>query len=175
VFSLFILYATKSAGISEVKAADYLGVCGIAFLVGRFVGTALNVVIQPQKLLALYAIINVLLCVVAIFGHGMITVYTIIAICFFMSIMFPTIFSLGIKSLGGDTEFGSSLIVMSIVGGAILPRVFAMVGESSGNFQYGYIVPLICFVVIAIFGVSGYKVVSREDVEMVPFDPGNLG
>jgi FHS family L-fucose permease-like MFS transporter len=162
VFSLFILYATKSAGISEVKAADYLGLCGIAFLVGRFVGTALNVVIQPQKLLASYAIINVLLCLVAIFAHGMITVYTVIGICFFMSIMFPTIFSLGIKGLGGDTEFGSSLIVMSIVGGAILPRIFAMVGESSGNFQYGYIVPLICFAVIALFGLTGYKVTSKE-------------
>ncbi|MEO6520655.1 MAG: L-fucose:H+ symporter permease [Mucilaginibacter sp.] len=174
VFSLFILYATKSAGISEVKAADYLGICGIAFLIGRFVGTALNVVIQPQKLLALYAIINIALCLVAVFAHGMITVYTVIGICFFMSIMFPTIFSLGIKGLGGDTEFGSSLIIMSIVGGAILPRFFGMVGESFNNIQYGYIVPLICFAVIAVFGLSGYKVTSKTDVQTA-FDPGNLG
>ncbi len=174
VFSLFILYATKSAGLTEVKAADYLGACGLAFLIGRFVGTGLNVFIKPQTLLAVYAVINVALCVVAMFAHGMVTVYTVIGICFFMSIMFPTIFSLGIKDLGGDTEFGSSLIVMSIVGGALLPPCFAAIGEHLDNFQLGYIVPLICFVVIALFGLKGYKVISRKEVETA-FDPGNLG
>lgn len=121
VFSLFILYATKSSGISEVKAADYLGVCGIAFLIGRFVGTALMQKIRPNTLLAWYAIINLLLCLIAIFASGIITVYAVIGICFFMSVMFPTIFALGINKLGADTEYGSSLIIMSIVGGAILP------------------------------------------------------
>jgi len=174
VFSLFILYATKSAGISEVKAADYLGACGLAFLIGRFVGTTLNVWVKPNILLAIYAVVNIGLCLVAMFAHGMVTVYTVIAICFFMSIMFPTIFSLGIKDLGGDTEFGSSLIVMSIVGGALLPPCFALIGEHLGNFQYGYVVPLICFVVIAFFGLSGYKVVTKTDVETA-LDPGNLG
>ena len=93
----------------------------------------------------------------------MITVYTVIAICFFMSIMFPTIFSLGIKDLGGDTEYGSSLIIMSIVGGAILPRVFATIGEASGNIQFGYVVPLISFLVIMLFGLRGYKVKNVEN------------
>ena len=158
VFSLFILYATKSAEISQIKAADYLGACGIAFLIGRFLGTFLMKYIQPQRLLSIYAIINFFLCLVAVFGHGMLTVYTVIAICFFMSIMFPTIFSLGIKSLGGDTEYGSSLIIMSIVGGAILPRVFGYISDITGNIQLGYIVPMISFGVIAIFGWSGYKI-----------------
>ncbi|RYY25504.1 MAG: L-fucose:H+ symporter permease, partial [Sphingobacteriaceae bacterium] len=130
VFSLFILYATKSAGITEVKAADYLGAGGIAFLIGRFVGTFLMKYFQPANLLAIYAIINVILCLSAIFLHGMVTVYTVIGICFFMSIMFPTIFALGIKNLGSDTAIGSSLIVMSIVGGAILPRAFASIGDA---------------------------------------------
>jgi FHS family L-fucose permease-like MFS transporter len=174
VFSLFILYATKSASLTEVKAADYLGACGIAFLIGRLLGTILMRFIKPNILLALYAIINVALCILAITGHGMITVYTVIGICFFMSIMFPTIFSLGIKGLGGDTEFGSSLIIMSIVGGAILPRFFGMIGEGTGNIQNGYIVPLICFAVIAVFGLYGYKIVTKTDVETA-FDPGNLG
>jgi MFS transporter, FHS family, L-fucose permease len=162
VFSLFILYATKSADINEITAADYLGACGIAFLIGRFIGTFLMRFIKPQKLLALYAAINAVLCLVAISGHGMITVYTVIAICFFMSIMFPTIFALGIKGLGGDTEFGSSLIIMSIVGGAILPRIFGMIADSTGNIQNGYIVPLICFIVITVFGLSGYKVIKAK-------------
>jgi FHS family L-fucose permease-like MFS transporter len=164
VFSLFILYATQSASISQVKAADFLGACGIAFLVGRFLGTALMKFIQPNKLLALYATINILLCIVAITAKGMITVYTVIGICFFMSIMFPTIFSLGIKDLKGDTEYGSSLIIMSIVGGAILPRCFGWISDTTNNVQLGYVVPLVCFVVVLLFGLKGYKVVQTKNL-----------
>lgn len=161
VFSLFILYATESANIDEIKAADYLGACGFAFLIGRFLGTFLMKYIKPQKLLAIYAAINALLCVVAIVAHGMVTVYAVIGICFFMSIMFPTIFALGIKELGGDTEYGSSLIIMSIVGGAVLPRIYGNISDATGNIQDGYWVPLVCFVIILVFGWTGYKV-SRK-------------
>ncbi|MEO6719993.1 MAG: L-fucose:H+ symporter permease [Ferruginibacter sp.] len=165
VFSLFVLYATKSAGISEVKAADYLGACGIAFLVGRFLGTFLMRYIKPNRLLAIYAAINILLCIVAIVTHGMITVYAVILICFFMSIMFPTIFALGIADLGGDTEYGSSLLIMSIVGGAIFPRIFGVIGDSTGNIQMGYIVPLVCFIIVCYFGWQGYKVMNKAGIE----------
>lgn len=174
VFSLFILYANKSANLTDTEAGIYLVPCGLAFLIGRFSGTAIMRFMAPQRLLAIYAAINVLLCVLAITTHGMITVYIVIGICFFMSIMFPTIFALGIKNLGGDTEFGSSLIIMSIVGGAIIPRFFGMISDATGNIQNGYIVPLVCFIVIAIFGLSGYKVISAKDVETA-VDPGNLG
>ncbi len=167
VFSLFILYAPQSAGITEIKAADYLGACGIAFLIGRFAGTALMQKIKPPTLLAWYAIASLLLCLVAIFGSGMITVYAVIGICFFMSIMFPTIFALGIKNLGADTEYGSSLLIMSIVGGAILPRLFGYISDATGNIQYGYIVPFVCFVVIAIFGYKGHRV-SIEKISTNP-------
>jgi len=152
IFSLFLLYATKSADISEVKAADYLGICGLSFLAGRFLGTFLMKYVSPGRLLTTYAIINTLLSIVAIAGHGMITVYAVVLICFFMSIMFPTIFALGITGLGGDTEYGSSLLIMSIVGGAILPGVFGVISDSMGNIQFGYIVPLCCFVIVAYFG-----------------------
>lgn len=161
VFSLFILYATRSAGIDQVKAADYLGACGIAFLIGRFIGVILMRFIKPEKLLALYSAINIILCIVAITASGMVTVYAVIGICFFMSIMFPTIFSLGIKGLGGDTEYGSSLIIMSIVGGAILPRAFGYISDVT-NIQLGYIVPLVCFAVVMLFGLTGYKTTQKE-------------
>jgi FHS family L-fucose permease-like MFS transporter len=161
VFSLFILYATKSAEISQVKAADYLGICGIAFLIGRFLGTFLMKYIQPERLLALYATINIVLCIIAIAAHGLITVYAVIGISFFMSIMFPTIFSLGIRDLFGDTAFGSSLIIMSIAGGAILPRIFGMISDATNNIQMGFIVPLVCFVVILFFGLKGYRVIKK--------------
>lgn len=158
VLSLFILYLTQSAQIKEIQAADYLSIGGLAFLIGRFLGTALMRFIQPRKLLTAYALICVALCVIAIVGHGTITIYTLIAICFFMSIMFPTIFSLGIDSLGKDTEMASSLIVMAIVGGAVLPRFFGLISDSTGNIQNGYIVPLIAFAVVAYFGWRGSKV-----------------
>lgn len=166
VFSLFILYATKSAGIEEVKAADYLGLCGLAFLIGRFIGTILMRFFRPSMLLTLYACVNVLLCVLAILAHGMITVYTVIGICFFMSVMFPTIFALSIKDLKGDTELGSSLLVMSVVGGAILPRVFGYISDITGNIQQGYIVPAICFIVVAYFGFKGHKVKETQPLEL---------
>lgn len=162
VFSLFILYSTESAGISETDAAYYLSGAGLAFLVGRFLGTGLMKLVSSNKLLAAYATINVLLCAAAVLTHGMISVYILIGICFFMSIMFPTIFALGIKDLQGDTEYGSSLIIMSIVGGAIIPRVFGYISDETGNIQNGYWVPLVCFVVIVIFGLTGHKVTRVE-------------
>jgi len=161
VLSLFILYVTQSANVTEIQAADYLSIGGLAFLIGRFLGTALMRFIQPKKLLTTYAIICVALSALAIVGKGTITIYTVIAICFFMSIMFPTIFSLGIDSLGKDTEMASSLIVMSIVGGAVLPRCYGLISDSTGNIQNGYIVPLIAFAVVAYFGWKGCKVKSN--------------
>ncbi|MFZ9242549.1 MAG: L-fucose:H+ symporter permease [Sediminibacterium sp.] len=161
VLSLFILYVTQSANVTEIQAADYLSIGGLAFLIGRFLGTALMRFIQPKKLLTIYALICVALSALAIVGKGAITIYTVIAICFFMSIMFPTIFSLGIDSLGKDTEMASSLIVMSIVGGAVLPRFFGLISDSTGNIQNGYIVPLIAFAVVAYFGWKGCKVKSN--------------
>jgi len=79
--------------------------------------------------------------------------------------MFPTIFALGIADLGGDTEYGSSLLIMSIVGGAILPQVFGRISDATGNIQLGYIVPLICFVFIAWFGWKGFRVIHAVDVK----------
>ncbi len=158
VFSFFILYATKAAGLDKVKAADYLGWgCGMAFMIGRFAGTWFMKFIAPQKLLAAYAAINILLSVVAIAASGIITIYAVIAIAFFMSIMFPTIFSLGIKNLGADTAIGSSLIIMSIVGGALLPLMFGYISDKTGNIQFGYVVPLICFVFVLLFAVKTFE------------------
>lgn len=160
VFSFFLLYAPKAAGVSDKVAGYYLGYgCGLAFMLGRFFGTWLMVkYIKPQRLLALYAVINIALCGVAILASGIPALVAVIGIAFFMSIMFPTIFSLGIKDLGSDTEYGSSLIIMSIVGGAVLPPLFGWIADRTGNIQLAYIVPLLCFVVIAWFGLSGYKV-----------------
>nr|WP_294896656.1 L-fucose:H+ symporter permease [uncultured Pedobacter sp.] len=167
VFSLFILYAQASSGITDKQASIYLGACGFAFLAGRFLGTILMKFFKAERLLTLYATINTILCILAASMSGMVTIYIVIAICFFMSIMFPTIFALGIKGLGKDTAFGSSLIIMSIVGGAIFPPIFGYISDVSHNIQLGYFVPMICFIVIAMFGLGGAKTTKKE-VEIEP-------
>ncbi|MCX6331038.1 MAG: L-fucose:H+ symporter permease [Bacteroidetes bacterium] len=158
VLSLFILFATESAGINQFQAAQYLSFGTLAFLIGRFTGTFLMNYIAPRKLLTLYGLLAAVLCVIAITTHGMITIYALITMCFFMSIMFPTIFSLGIKQLGTDTEMGSSLIIMAIVGGAILPRLFGLISDATGNIQMGYLVPMVSFLVVAYYGWKGSEV-----------------
>lgn len=159
VSSFFIRMAT-TMGLEEKMASKYyLGLgYGLAFMVGRFAGTFLMKYIQPAKLLAIYSVINIILSLLAIFGEGMIVIYALIGIAFFMSIMFPTIFSLGIQDLGKDTKLGSSLIVMSIVGGALLPPLLGIIADATENIQYGYVIPLLCFVVVFYFGWKGYKI-----------------
>jgi FHS family L-fucose permease-like MFS transporter len=163
VTSFFIIYATKAANVDSSTAATYLGLgYGLAFMSGRFIGTFLMRYIQPQRLLALYAVLNILLCAVMILAHGMITIYAIIGIGFFNSIMFPTIFSLGITGLGGQAKFGSSLIIMAIAGGAILPPIMAKISDATDNIQNGYIIPLLCFVVVLWYGLSAYKIKTTK-------------
>lgn len=157
VGSFFIKMATTSAGIDEDTAAKYLGFFGLAFMLGRFFGTFLMQYINPRKLLIIYTFINIALTIIAIVGSGIMVVYCLIAIAFFMSIMFPTIFSMGIEGLGHNTKIGSSLIVMSIVGGALLPPVLGIISDATANIQNGYIVPLVCFLVILLFAFNVHK------------------
>ena len=157
VGSFFIKMSLTTAHMSEGTASKYLGFYGLAFMLGRFFGTFLMRYIHPKKLLALYAGINIALSVVAIMGTGMTVVYTLIAIAFFMSIMFPTIFALGIEGLDHDTKIGSSLIIMSIVGGALLPPIMGIISDKTGNIQNGYIIPLVCFAVILAFAFKKHK------------------
>jgi len=152
VFSFFILYAASAAGLTQIAAADYLGWgCGLAFVIGRFAGTYLMKYIASARLLLAYALICTVLSGVAMFAGGVVSLAAVIGIAFFMSIMFPTIFALGIRDAGADTEMGSSLIIMAIVGGAVVPLLFGYISDVTHNLQYGYVAPLLCFVVIAWF------------------------
>ncbi|WP_131536909.1 L-fucose:H+ symporter permease [Pedobacter nototheniae] len=161
VLSFFARFIGVSAGINLESASWYSGAAGLAFMLGRFAGTFFMRFMAPNKLLMLYAVICTLLTLVSIFAQGLITVYALIGVAFFMSIMFPTIFSLGIFGLGKDTKIASSLIVMSIVGGAFLPLALGYISDITGSIQYGYAVPLVCFLVVFYFGKSGYKPVQN--------------
>ncbi|KIA92084.1 fucose permease [Pedobacter kyungheensis] len=163
VTSFFIRMAQQGGGFDEKTAASYLAIYGLLFTVGRFAGTAILQFVSSNKLLAIYAVISVLLCLVAILGQGSYVVYALGGLGFFMSIMFPTIFALGIDGIGDDTKPGSSWLIMSIVGGAILPFGMGTLIDLYGdNIQIGYSIPLICFIVVLYFGLSGYKMARKS-------------
>jgi len=157
--SFFIRFSKQVMDLGE-KPASYLwgSIAMVGFMVGRFAGTFLMKYIKPQKLLLIYAIINILLLVVALNTHGKVAVYAVAAVPFFMSIMFPTIFALGIKELGEETKMASSLLVMSIVGGALAPLLMGGISDYTGSMQNAYIIPLLCFIVVAWFAWKGYKI-----------------
>lgn len=158
VSSFFIRFSEQVMNLGEKTASYYLSISLVGFMVGRFAGTFLMRYIKPQTLLLIYALINILLLVVALNVSGQIAVYTVIAVPFFMSIMFPTIFALGIKELGEETKMASSLLVMSIVGGALAPFAMGVISDYTGSMQKAYIIPLLCFIAVAWFGWKGYKI-----------------
>jgi MFS transporter, FHS family, L-fucose permease len=158
VTSFFIRMAISGGGVDEKTAGYYLGVYGLLFMAGRFIGTIIMRYIQPAKLLTIYALLCILLSFITIYADGKNVVLALGGLGFFMSIMFPTIFSLGIKDLNENTKPASSLIVMSIIGGAIFPVIMGKIIDNSGDdIQKGYIVPLLCFFVVLYFGIKGHQ------------------
>ena len=160
VNSFFINYVTEEIpSMTNQHAAQILGFGGMGlFWLGRFTGsTILMRVIRPNRLLAFYAVMNVLTMGLVVAGLGWISVVALFSTYFFMSVMFPTIFALGINGLGPLTKKGSSILVMSIVGGAILPMFMGWIADVS-TMALGFIVPLMCFAYIVFFGLKGYKV-----------------
>ena len=157
--SFFIRYAQFVNGVNEKSAALMWGsIAMVGFMVGRFTGTFLMRYIKAPKLLAIYALINILLLTLALFTTGQIALYAVVAVPFFMSIMFPTIFALGIKDLGEETKIAASFIVMAIIGGALAPVGMGLISDSTNSIQKAYIIPLICFVVILYYSLKTYKV-----------------
>lgn len=157
IAALFINYCTEAKHeIDNAKAAYLLSISLLLFTIGRFVGTALMRKIAPNTLLMVFALINILLSAIVVFGKDWLSVYSLMTIFFFESIMFPTIFALSVKDLGHHTKKGSSFQIMSIVGGALMPYVMGLLSEKTT--AQAYIVPLFCFVVVAWYGWKGYKI-----------------
>jgi FHS family L-fucose permease-like MFS transporter len=130
-------------------------------MAGRFSGTYLMKHFNPVKLLATYCTINILLLISIFFMDGRFTVYGLMGVMFFMSIMFPTIFSLSIRGLGSQTKLGSSLVIMGIVGGALIPPVMGWVSDKS-SIRFAYLVPIVCFTYILFFASTNLKVRRLE-------------
>jgi FHS family L-fucose permease-like MFS transporter len=159
--SLFLVYSCTYAGISEEKATTFFGLYMLAFLVGRWIGTALMIKFKPQHMLLTYALVNIILCVVIVTNGGMVGLYSMLAVSFFMSIMYPTQFSMALKGLGHQTKSGSAFLVMAIIGNACLPQFTAYVMHCNEHIYYiAYCVPMVCFAFCAYYGWRGYKVID---------------
>jgi FHS family L-fucose permease-like MFS transporter len=161
VLGFFIRFSERVAGMGEKSAAAFLTAAALGFMIGRFSGTFLMKFVNPVKILATYSAINVVLLLLAVTLHAKFSVFALIGVAFFMSIMFPTIFSLSIRGLGSKTKLGSSLVIMGIVGGAIIPPIMGKVSDMS-NIQYAYLVPIVCFVYIFYFAWKNLKVKKVE-------------
>ena len=161
VTSFFIRFAKYTSNTPEKDAAIWLGMAMFGFMVGRFAGTYLTRFIAANRLLTIYSFICMMLLAVATLVKSELAMWALLAVPFFESIMFPTIFSLAIEDIKEDTEIGSSLIVMAVAGGALFPVLMGLISDYS-NIQISYIIPLLCFIVIAWFGMRGYKPTAQS-------------
>jgi MFS transporter, FHS family, L-fucose permease len=142
------------------------------FLLGRFTGSFILRATKAHNMLGLYSFINVILMFVIVAKLGWISVIAVFLSFFFMSIMFPTIFSLGIFGLGEKSKLASSFIVMAIMGGAVLPKVMGAIADADGM-SAGYVVPAVCFMAIALYGFFWTKLSGSEGVNGVKIGSGH--
>ncbi len=156
-FLVNYLSQPEIGAMTEQHATRYVSAYWTGAMVGRFIGSALLLRIDPGKLLALFAAIVVALLGITMTTGGMTAVYSIVAIGLFNSIMFPTIFTLGVAKLGVQTDNASSLLVMAIVGGALVPLAQGALADRIG-IQSAFVLPLLCYLYIMYYGLRGSRV-----------------
>lgn len=152
MWSSLIPYMKQFTSVSERTAAGYLTGTLIAFSIGRFFSTQLMKYVPASRLLGIYGAVNVVLLALAIARPGIQGAYGIVASSFFLSIMFPTIFALGLKGLGPNTKLAGSFLVMAIAGGAVFPPILGLIARQTGSIAQGYIVPLAGFAAVSVYG-----------------------
>jgi MFS transporter, FHS family, L-fucose permease len=164
-WSYFIQYVQEFTHQPEKIAGYFLtGTLG-AFLVGRFSSAYLMRFVAPYKLLGAYALVNVLLVGFGVAHPGWAGMWAVFLTSFFMSLMFPTIFALGLKGLGPNTKIGGSLLVMAIVGGALMPLLMGKIADVRHSIAPAYLVPLLAYIVIVVYAFAGAK--PRHTTETV--------
>ena len=157
-WSFYIQYIQDYTGEPEKVAGYFLTGSLVAFGVGRFIATFLMKYIQPQKLMGIYGIINVILVGIGVIFPGWVGLWAVFFTSFFMSLMFPTIFALGIKELGPNTKLGGSMIIMAIVGGAALTPIMGLISDRTGSMALAMLIPMVCYVYITYYAFIGSKV-----------------
>ncbi|AJC88447.1 L-fucose:H+ symporter permease [Campylobacter insulaenigrae] len=157
--AFFINYATEHyEGLSDEQAAYYFSIALVAFMMGRILSTPLMKKIKGESILGIYSLINVILCVGLYFSSGLFSVILLITLFFFMSISFPTIFAVSTKNLPfHQVKLAGSLLVMSIVGGAISPLIIGAINDHFGT-SMGYLAMAPLFLYVAWYGFLGSKI-----------------
>jgi FHS family L-fucose permease-like MFS transporter len=159
IWSMLVDFSREAANVPERMGAQvYLEATMIAFCVGRFFGAWLQRFLDPARMLVLYAGCNIVLCCLAATLGGFPSIYAMVATSFFMSIMFPTIFALGLEKLGHQTEFASSFIVMAICGAGVVPPIMAYAADHTGALHWSLFFPAICYLVVLSFGFFAPKI-----------------
>ena len=154
IWSLLVDFSGEAANVPERTGATvYLFATMIAFCVGRFSGAWLQRFMIPARQLALYCACNIVLCCLAATLGGFPSIYALVATSFFMSIMFPTIFAMGLEGLGHETEFAASFIVMAISGAAVVPPLMSVIADHTGALHWSLFFPAICYLVVLSFAV----------------------
>lgn len=169
-WSTLIPYMRAYTTASERTAGYFLTATLAMLAIGRIVSTPLIRYISASVMMGSYALINIVLLAVGITRPGMIGAYAILTTSFFMSMMYPTIFALGVKGLGSDTKLGGSLIVMAIVGGAIFPPAMGWIAHLTGSIATGYLLPAAGYMVVATYAFLGPRT-SRRAVMSAPALP----
>lgn len=155
-WAYFINYGHEVMGFTNLSAGRFMSLFMAMMMAGRLVGTYLMKYIAPNRLLAVFAAGSILMCIIVAQKLGWPSYIALMMINFFFSIMFPTIFSLGLKNLGAHTQQASSFIAMGVVGGAFFPLVMGQVANH--DVAKAYYLPIICYAVIFMFGYKLYKV-----------------
>ena len=159
----FEIHKNGILGLSDKGASTLASVGFIFFLVGRVIGAGLLKKFAAHHILALFACAAAVCSLLVFCQLGWLSAIALFLSYFFMSIMFPTIFSLGIHGLGGRAKKASSFIVMAIMGGAIMPKLMGHIADNHGM-SAGFIVPLVCFVFVAIYGFSWSQLSGTDGV-----------
>jgi MFS transporter, FHS family, L-fucose permease len=156
-WSYFIQYVQDYVHASEKIAGYFLSGTLIAFAAGRFMATYLMKFVEPRLLMGVYSIANVVLVGIGILFPGWLGLWAVFLTSFFMSLMFPTIFALGLKGLGPNTKLAGSFLVMAIVGGAVFTPVMGLIFEATKSMAMAMLVPLGCYIFIAYFAFIGSR------------------
>jgi FHS family L-fucose permease-like MFS transporter len=161
-WSYFIQYVQDYTHVPEKVAGYFLTGTLAGFGVGRFGSSLWMKIVRPHILMGLFAIANVILVTIGILFPGWIGLWAIFLTSFFMSIMFPTIFALGLRDLGPNTKAGASLLVMSIIGGAVFTPLIGLAFQASHSMAIAMIVPLFCYVCVGLYAFWGSRLPARE-------------
>jgi FHS family L-fucose permease-like MFS transporter len=166
-WSYFIQYAQDYTHVPEKTAGYLLTMTLAAFAVGRFLSSYLMKRIRPSFMLGVFAIANIVLLTIGIVLPGWTGLIAVLLTSFFMSLMFPTIFALGIKDLGVHTKEGASLIVMAIIGGAVFTPLMGLAFQVTRSMALSMFVPLVCYLVVAGYAFWGSQLVSPRESSVV--------